>query len=164
MRETSGEEAVAIEELVSQARKGISKLAKAERKANRRRESKKARKDFTENPFKFIKLVFAETSGSLKIPKEELEEALRVTYSDPFRDIQVESMDGLNRPQEPVVPFDLCRIRLAEIQAVVRKARAKAAGGPNGITYAVYNNCPELTKCLWKFIAGVWESGEIPDS
>ena len=73
-------------------------------------------------------------------------------------------MDGLNRPQEPVVPFDLCRIRLGEVQAVVRKARAKAAGGPNGITYAVYKNCPELTKCLWKFIAGVWESGEIPDS
>ena len=97
-------------------------MARAERKTNRSRESKKARMNFTESPFKFTNMVFSEkTSVALKIPLEELEEALSFTYSDPDRDIQV-------------------------VQAVVRIARAKAAGAPNGITYAVYNNCQELTK------------------
>ena len=110
-------------------------------------------------------MVFVEkTSGSLKIPEEELEESLRAIYSDPDRDIQVGSMDGLSGPQELEVPFDLCRIRLAEVQAIVRKARAKAVRGPSRITYAVYKNCPELTKYLWNLMAGVWESGDILDS
>ena len=162
-REESETGRTAIEQLVKDNRKALSSLKRAARHAEKRRDAKSIRKKFMEVPFKFAKSVFnAKTSVELSISKAELESVLQETYKDTALDTPVAPVEGLVRPTSPGVQFDCKRFELAEVQAVVKKARAKAAGGPNGITYADYKNSPSLTKCLWKVLAKVWDQEEIP--
>ena len=164
-RTCSEMEAESLDVLIRDHQKAISKLAKAERKLAKKAAIRKARKSFIEDPFRFTKKTLQEkASGTLTIPIGELEDALKVTYSDPDRNTEVHEVSGLFRPSVPLTEFDVSRIKLTEVQAVIHKARAKSAGGPNGVTYAVYKNCKKLTECLWKAVAKVWDSGEIPES
>ncbi len=55
---------------------------------------------------------------------KKLEGHLRVTYADTRRNEVVEDIEGLVRPTEPGVPFDLSEPKMSEIEAVLRKARA----------------------------------------
>lgn len=159
------EEKEAIEVFLGDINKKISRLARAERKATKRRQFRQARKSFTEDPFRFTKNLFKEkTSGMLNVPKAELEHHLQNTYSDESREEEVSYMQGLNRPSQPGDQFNEGMIKLGEVQQVVKKARGKAAAGPNGIMYRVYKNCPGLLKCLWRLLVKAWEGGIVADS
>ncbi|GFO20743.1 reverse transcriptase [Plakobranchus ocellatus] len=67
--------------------------------------------------------------------REELETHLKKTYSDPTREIPLEETTGLVWPAAPGIKFDSKPPSLQEVIAVVNKARAKSAPGPNGVPY-----------------------------
>jgi hypothetical protein len=56
--------------------------------------------------------------------------------------------------------FDESEPKLREVNDVIRKARAAASLGPNGIPYIAYKNCPCLIKRLWKLLF-LWRRGQI---
>ena len=52
---------------------------------------------------------------------------------------------------------------LKEINAVVQKARAKSAPGPNGVPYLLYKICPNVLKRLHKILRGAWSNLKISE-
>ncbi|GFO47086.1 reverse transcriptase [Plakobranchus ocellatus] len=83
----------------------------------------------------FIELFQKPKSGTLTVDREELETHLKKTYSDPTREIPLEKTTGLVWPAAPGRKFDSKPPSLQEVIAVVNKARAKSAPGPNGVPY-----------------------------
>ena len=164
MMRQSEEERAALESLLKEVRGRICQLSRAERHAKSRKQRERARKKFVEDPFQFAKKLFKEkVGGVLDVGKEELEEHLRKTYSDPRRSEEVFSIKGLIRPSQPGISLDLSPVKLKEVSDVIRKARAKSASGPNGVTYAVYKNCPNLVRSLWRIFVKIWDLGEVPE-
>ena len=80
--------------------------------------------------------MFAEPrSGELSCSKEELDDHVRSTYSDPKRDDPIPHIEDLKRPSPPGVPFNMKRITLKEVNEFVRKAIVKSEPGRDGISY-----------------------------
>ncbi|GFN77793.1 polyprotein [Plakobranchus ocellatus] len=77
-------------------------------------------------------------SGTLTVEREELETHLKKTYSNPTREIPLEETTGLVWPAAPGIKFDSKPPTLQEVIAIVNKARAKSAPGPNGVPYLLY--------------------------
>ena len=100
---------------------------------------------FFRNPFKFVKGMFnQEEGGQLKAAKSEVEEYLRLTYSN--------SEDNRNIGLPPDMPplremgqeMDVSLLRWREVVEVVRPAKALSAPGPNGVPYRVYKSSPGI--------------------
>ena len=124
----------------------------------RKREKRKCRTNFVKNPYKFAKGLFEEgKSGKLNCTKEELEESLRTTYSDPARKIPMEHMPGIPRPTQPGVKFKLGDYTLEEVKNFVKKARAKSSPGQDGVPYKVYKRCPKLLVWLFLILKKAWK-------
>ena len=83
-------------------------------------------------------------SGKLDVPKEELENHLRMTYSDDLNGIPIPPLRDLPKPQDPTVMFVESGIKLKEVRNFVHKACAGSALGMNGISYKSYKNCPRV--------------------
>ena len=91
----------------------------------------------------------AKPSGRLQCPKADVEEHLKITHSDPLRNLLMEN-EKLVRPEKPTVSFNMKEIELQEIQDVIMKARGGSAPGPDAIPYKVYKKCLKLVRWLWK--------------
>ncbi|GFO26051.1 polyprotein [Plakobranchus ocellatus] len=100
-------------------------------------------------------------SGTLTVEREELETHLKKTYSDPTREIPLEETTGLVWPAAPGIKFDSKPPSLQEVIAVVNKARAKSAPGPNGVPYLLYKRCPNVLKKLHKILRSAWKNIKI---
>ena len=74
-------------------------------------------------------------SGAVKELKEDLEGHLHVTDTDTRRDEVVKDIEGLVRPTEPGVPFDLLEQKMSGVEAVLRKARG--ASTPDQVGYPI---------------------------
>ena len=55
-------------------------------------------------------------SSNLDVPKEELENHLRMTYSDNLNGIPIHPLRDLPKPQDPMVMFDDSGIKLKEVR------------------------------------------------
>lgn len=89
---------------------------------------------FFRNPFWHARgLLEEKTSGTLHIPKEELQEHIRTQYSDPERNNPLGSPGYVPRPSEPSALFDASPPKLSEVRQVIQRARSASAPGPNGI-------------------------------
>ena len=89
------------EELKKRSREVMRKI----RRNVRRREARRARETFLKDPYGSVKKMFAELrSGELSCSKEELDDHVRSTYSDPRRDDPIPHIEGLKRPSPPGVP------------------------------------------------------------
>ena len=81
----------------------------------RKKERHRCRHNFVKNPYKFAKGIFTESkSGNLECTKQELENHLRCTYSDPKREVEMPEIHGTRRPAEPGIPFNLVDIKKKE--------------------------------------------------
>ena len=93
--------------------------------------------------------------------KEELENHLRMTYSDDLNGIPIPPLRDLPKPQDPTVMFNDSGIKLKEVRNLVHKACASSALGMNGISPKLYKNCPHVPRKLsvlfqqvgWGFMA-----------
>ena len=74
-------------------------------------------------------------SGSLSLQKEQLETHQGKTYSDPNREIPLSEPADLVWLAALGEELNSKSPSLKEINAVVQKARAKSAPGPNGVPY-----------------------------
>ena len=121
------------------------------------------------------KKIFVESkSGKLDVPKEELENPLRMTYSDDLNGIPIPPLRDL---PNPTVMFDDSGIKLKEVRDFVHKARAGSSSDMNGISYKLYKNglrvLRKLTVLLqqagkkgivaqeWCMADGIWTPKEI---
>ncbi|GFN97228.1 histone-lysine N-methyltransferase SETMAR [Plakobranchus ocellatus] len=68
---------------------------------------------------------------------------------------------GLVWPAAPGIKFDSKPPSLQEDIAVVNKARAKSAPGPNGVPYLLYKICPNILKKLHKILRSAWKNIKI---
>ncbi|XP_078589523.1 uncharacterized protein LOC144869891 [Branchiostoma floridae x Branchiostoma japonicum] len=104
------------------------------------------------------------TSGKLTCSINEVEDYLRSTHGDSYREIEMGELEELQDPQQPTHTMDCSEIKLAEVRDIVKKARAGSAPGPSGLTYQVYKKCPKLTRRLWKLMRVLWRKRKVPDS
>ena len=74
----------------------------------------------------------------------------------------MEDREGLVRPTEPGVSFDLSELKMSEVEAVLRKARAASALGPSGVPYKVFKSCGGIRQYLRKALKVVWRQGVVP--
>ena len=88
---------------------------------------------------------------------------MRKKYSDPNREIPFSEPAGLVGPAAPGEEFNSKPPSLKEINAVVQKARAKSAPGPNGVPYLLYKRCPNVLKRLHKILRGAWSNLKISE-
>ncbi|KAL9964680.1 hypothetical protein ACROYT_G028355 [Oculina patagonica] len=150
--------------LYEQVKRQHRDLMGRERRLSRRKEKKKVRQQFVKNPYKFAKGLFVESkSRKLECAKEELENHLKATYSDPKREDELPRMAGLQKPTSPGVAFDMSDIKMKEVDDFVRKARAKSAPGNNGIIYKVYKKCPLLRNHLFRLLHEMWRKKSVAD-
>ena len=80
-------------------------------------------------------------SGALKVPKEELEGYLHDINTDTRRDEVMQNLEGLVRPTEPGVPFDLSEPEMSKVEAVLRQAREASAPEPSRVPHKVIKSC-----------------------
>ena len=154
------EERAPLVELRLMLRKRLLILRRAEQHRRRRRERARKRAAFINNPFGFMKkLLGQKRSGHLVCSKEEVDQHLHDTFSDPTRDQELGQCKALIKPPEPAEAFDQREPLLKEVQEVVRKARSRSAPGPSGTSYKVYKHCPKLLHRLWKILRLIWRRG-----
>ncbi|KAI8498014.1 hypothetical protein Bbelb_239580 [Branchiostoma belcheri] len=157
------EEKQGLEELQSKARLKLAALRRAEKQRAKRKEREKARRSFFENPHRFTKKLFEQSkSGVLNVPKKDMEDHLRGVYSDKLREAPMPNIEGLVRPSQPGVEFDVSEPKLSEVVKFIDKARTASAPGPNGVPYKVYKKCEQLRKRLWKLLKVVWRQDVVP--
>ena len=143
-------------------KKRHSDLCKGERALRRKKEQQRCRQEFFKGPFEFARKLFEQPrSGVLEVPRNELEQHLRSTYSDPLRLQDLSDMEGTTMATAPRTPFDCRPPSLKEIGQIVRKARNKSAPGPNGIPYLVYKKCPGVLKKLHGLLVNAWRQRHV---
>ena len=101
-------------------------------------------------------------SGKLDVQKEQLENHLRMTYSDDLNAIPIPPLRDLPKPQDPTVMFDDSGIKLKEVRDFVHKVRTGSAPGMNGISYKLYKNCPCVLEKLTVFLQQIWKKAIVP--
>ncbi|KAI8482700.1 hypothetical protein Bbelb_395800 [Branchiostoma belcheri] len=144
-RKAGPDEKVGLQVLWEEVRTRLKCLRRAERLRRKRKRKENQRKQFFRNPFKFAKSLLEEKKGGdLTIGVEDLEAHLKATYSDPEKDRPLDSP--------------------GEVLAAVKRARAAAAPGPNGVPYRVYKMCPKTLRVLWKLMQVAWRKKCVPVS
>ncbi|GFN82174.1 reverse transcriptase [Plakobranchus ocellatus] len=139
-----------------------SALSRTESARKKRSQKRKNQERFIRDPFQFARQFLQQPkSGTLTVEREELETHLKKTYSDPTREIPLEETTGLVWPAAPGIKFDSKPPSLQEVIAVVNKARAKSAPGPNGVPYLLYKRCPNVLKKLHKILRSAWKKIKI---
>ncbi|KAJ8390061.1 hypothetical protein AAFF_G00110750 [Aldrovandia affinis] len=85
-KRASVEERAGIDLLQTDLKGRLGRLRRAENLRTRRKRKERARTTFYKDPFRFVKGLFTkEKSGSLKVPKRELEDHLKTTHTDSQR-------------------------------------------------------------------------------
>ncbi|GFO33247.1 prominin-1-a-like [Plakobranchus ocellatus] len=134
LRAASSEETNGLLVIWRQLKARHSALSRAESARKKRSQKRKNQERFIRDPFQFARQLFQQPkSGTLTVEREELETHLKKTYSDPTREIPLKETTGLVWPAAPGIKFDSKPPSLEEVIAVVNKARAKSAPGPNGL-------------------------------
>ncbi|XP_060589960.1 uncharacterized protein LOC132745155 [Ruditapes philippinarum] len=163
-KQSSMVEKEGIKQLREQIRSRLKSLTNAERLRRKRREKTKKRTAFISNPYKFTKeLLGEEKCGKLESSRNEVEEYLKETHSDPHRSESLGECGRIQPVDEPAIPLNMKEPTWKEINDVVKKARSCSAPGPSGIPYKVYKKCPKLLRTLWSLLRVVWRKGSIPN-
>ena len=152
----------ALAELRDDCKLKLKRLRQAECNRKQRKKRNQKRSEFIRNPFKFTKkLLNDKTSGDLVISKEEIEKHIKTIHSDPERHINLPNQEKLIKPDLPTIQFDETPLTIKEVRAVVKKARAGSAPGPNGIPYKVYKMCDGLLRILYQLLKVHWSKRKL---
>ena len=153
-----------IKQLGDELREKLKSKRRAEYYRKKRKKKEKARQRFINNPYKFTsELLGKPKGGTLESTMEEVEEHLRQTHSDIFRETELGNCENLMIPETPQVQFNMKEPTLVQLTEIVRKARSKSDPGYSGTSYKVYKKCPLLLGRLYKLIKVVWRQQKIPE-
>ncbi|GFO45642.1 reverse transcriptase [Plakobranchus ocellatus] len=162
IRAASSEETNGLLVIWRQLKARHSALSRAESARKKCSQKRKNHERFIRDPFQFARQLFQQLKSiTLTVEREELETHLKKTYSDAAREIPLEETTGLVWPAAPGIKFDSKPPSLQEVIAVVNKARAKSAPGPNGVPYLLYKRCPNVLKKLHKILRSAWKNIKI---
>ena len=118
---------------------------------------------FLQNPYAFAQSQFTESeSGVLDVPQEELEDHLKMSYSDPLHEVPLLHMAGIPRPASPGVAFDMSNLKVKEVHEFVRKTRTNGAPGADGLSYKLNKNCPLVLGELMVLLQRAWKEDLVP--
>ena len=106
-------------------------------------------------------LLVESKSGKLDVPKEELENHLKMTYSYDLNGIPIPPLRDLPKSQDTTLLFDDSGIKLKEVRNFVHKARECSAPGLNGISYKLYKNCPHVFRKITVLLQQAWKKGIV---
>ena len=161
----STEEKEGIKELTASLREQLIRARRAEGLRQRRKKQEAARAQFIKDPYRFTKSLLGEArSGTLTSSKEEVEEFVEESFSDPSRNNALAEDHGLGTIDPPTTSLNIDFPSWREVQEVVKHARSSSAPGPSGIPYKVYKRCPKLLRRLWKLMRVIWSKGTVPTS
>lgn len=159
----SVEEKAGIDLLQTDLKGCLGRLRRAENVRTRRKRKERAKKTFYKDPFRFVKGLFTkEKSGSLKVPKRELEDHLKTTHTDSQRFERREIPSDMPPIPQPEHQLDDSPPRWSEVEEALKKARAASAPGPNGVPYRLYTNSPNVLRFLWRQMKVMWTKQTIP--
>ena len=163
LKEAPSNERQELQNILNDIQKRILVISRAENQRKHQKKKRQARRSFYSNPYAFAKKLFMESkSGKLDVPKEELENYLRMAYSDDLNGIPISPLRDLPNPRDSTVMFDDSRIKLKKVHDFVHKARAGSALGLNRISYKLYKNCPRVLRKLTVLLQPAWKKGIVP--
>ncbi|GFR85033.1 reverse transcriptase [Elysia marginata] len=149
----NSEEKKGLQEIWQHLKARHSALSRAESARKKHSQKRKNQERFLRDPFQFARQLFQQPkSGTLAVSREDLEAHLKKSYSDTNQELPLEEAAGLIWPAAPGIKFNNKPPNLQEVVAVVNKARAKSAPGPNGVPYLLYKRCPNVLKRLHKIL------------
>ena len=103
-----------LQNILNDIQKRTLVISRAENQRKHRKKKRQARRAFNSNPY--AKKRFGESkSGKLDVAKEELENHLRMTYSDDLNGTPIPPLRDLPKPQDLTVMFDDSGIKLKEV-------------------------------------------------
>ena len=150
-------------------------ISRVENQRKHRKKKCQAQRSFYSNPYAFAKKktkqnktkkkqqLFVESkSGKLDVPKEELDNHLRMTYSGDLNGIPILPLRDLPKPQDPTIMFDDSGIKLKQVRDFVHKACASSALDMNEISCKLYKNRPCVPRKLTVLLQQVWKKGIVP--
>lgn len=103
-----------------------------------------------------------EKNGTLKTPKQELEEHLERVHQDMRRHEKTNIPHGIPPVLSPDFKLVTDPPKWKDMENVVRRTRAASAPGPNGVPYKLYKNTPDVLQLLWRLMRIMWQKGIIP--
>ena len=104
LKEAPIHERSGLQNILNDTQKKILVISRAENLRKHRKKKCQAQRSFYTNPYAFAKKLFVESkSGELDVPKQELENHLRMTYSDDLNSIPIPPLRDLPKPQDPTV-------------------------------------------------------------
>lgn len=152
----------AIKQLQNEKIKQLRLLKRAESIKGRRQKFKRNSEEFLKQPFKFARKVLSpEAKGTLKSSKEEVEEFLKSSHSDPVRGEELHIPEDLYKYPEPTQKFNTNAPTWKEFSYLLRRTRTKSAPGPNGVPYRLYKKCPGVARLLWSYLRDLWKKNVI---
>lgn len=95
-------------------------------------------------------------SGRLTSSSEVVEEFLKKSHSDAFRNRALSTHPKIGRTETPEEEIDTSEPTWSEVKDIVQKARSVAPPGPSVIPYKVFKRCPMLLRRLWKLLWRIW--------
>ena len=109
-----------------------------------------------------LKLSQKNFSWNQRVAKEDLENHLRMTYSDDLNGIPIPPLRDLPKPQDRTVMFHDSVIKLKEVRDFVYKTYAGSAPGLNGTSYKLYKNYPHVLRKSTVFLQQAWKKRIVP--
>ena len=162
-RKATQQEREGLKILWEEVRQRLSRLRRAERIRKRSKRKQKERDSFFKDPFKHARQLLEEKkSGELVITREQMEQHVKMQYSDRLRNVPLGTPGYVPRPAPPTAEFNIMPPKLSEVRQVVKKARSSSAPGPNGVPYRLYKNCPKVLEVLWHLSRTAWKKQLIP--
>lgn len=152
-KSASMEEKEGIKELTASLREQLIRARRAEGLRQRRKWLEAAQAQFIKAPYRFTKSLLGQVrSGTLASSKEEVEEFVEETFSDPLRGDALPEGQGFGTINQPTSSLNTEYPSWKEVQEVIKNARSSSAPGPSGILYKVYKKCPKLLQRLWRLM------------
>lgn len=81
-------------------------------------------------------------------------------FSDQYLEFELVDFEALIAAAEPTEAFDLREPLFKKVQDVVKRANAGSAPSPSGVSYHIYEPCPQLLRR--KILKVLWGRGKVP--
>ena len=139
-----------LEQLLEEQKQKRNRLRRAENGRKRRKERRRLRKCFYQDPFKAAKqMVSPSVSAPLKVEKEVLDEYVREVASDPLREVDLGELAGLPAAPANKVAWNVRSFAFTRFKNILSRKKTRSRPGPNRISYVVYKKCPQIARYLF---------------
>ena len=142
--------------------KRSTKIFRGRRKVDQKKGERKD-KEFNNDPFKFVKRIFIESKSGTQCTKEELEDKLKETYSDPKKGERFPYMKKLSRPMKPGMLLDMQVLKAREVDRFINKTRTKVSPTNDGVSYKVSKKYPRLRCILFLLWRKIWKKKDVAE-